>query len=266
MAAVTKTLLEIVQKIMSDCSLDRINSIQDSENALQIASIVEDAFYDAVSLRHWPHLMKLLALTDTDDATLRPTYLKLPDGVQDSAELRYNVKLASADNDNFKKLTFLYPDQFLDKINTIKSTETTSYQVTDPSGVRYYVRNDRPPQYWTSFDDTWLAVDSWLSTLDSTVYAAKARFRGVVMPSFVIDDDFVMNMPPDAQRGIIADATSRASLIFLGKANPKAEQSFQRSERWLSRQSWRMDGAIRFPDYGRPSPRRQRSPRFNKDP
>ena len=73
-------LLQIVQSIMSDMDTDNVNSINDTIEALQVAQIVKDTFYELISRRDWPHLNKLFVLNSVS-VTARPNYLKLPDGV-----------------------------------------------------------------------------------------------------------------------------------------------------------------------------------------
>lgn len=259
MAAVQMTLLQIVQTIMSGLSLDRVNSIQDSEQALQVANIVQDSFYDAVANRHWPHLKQLLVMQDTTDATNRPNYLKLPEGIQEASEVFYNVKTDPTGDNRFVMITYLTPEKFLMKVAENKTTAANVVQVIDVSGVPYHIRNDRAPTFWTSFDDTYIAFDSWDFALDSTVHTTKCWCRGVIMPEFIQDDAFVMDMPLDAQRQIVSDAKSRSSIAFLGKANPKAEQQLTKHERFLSRKAWRARGGIETPDYGRKGSRSSRN-------
>ena len=46
-----KTLLQIVQNILSDLDSEDVNSISDTVEAMQIARVVENTFYNIVATR-----------------------------------------------------------------------------------------------------------------------------------------------------------------------------------------------------------------------
>jgi len=49
-----KALLEIVKDILSSMDSEDVNSISDSVEALQVAKIVEETFYDIIATRNVP--------------------------------------------------------------------------------------------------------------------------------------------------------------------------------------------------------------------
>jgi hypothetical protein len=51
-----KTLLEIVQDILSDMDSEEVNSISDSNEARQVARIVQTTFYNLIATREIPEL------------------------------------------------------------------------------------------------------------------------------------------------------------------------------------------------------------------
>ena len=61
--AVKKTLLQIVQNILSDMDSEDVNSLNDSIEAQQVASIVEDTYYNIIATRHIPEHQELIKLT-----------------------------------------------------------------------------------------------------------------------------------------------------------------------------------------------------------
>ena len=71
------TLLQIVQSILSDMDSEEVNSISDTTEALQIASVVEDTYYNIVAARDIPEHNTLIFLTSLVDST-RPTHFQYP--------------------------------------------------------------------------------------------------------------------------------------------------------------------------------------------
>ena len=70
------TLLEIVQEILSDMDSDEVNSIDDTVESQQVASIVRSAYMALMSNRNWAHLRKLVNLVNST-TTAQPTHMYL---------------------------------------------------------------------------------------------------------------------------------------------------------------------------------------------
>ena len=56
------TLLEMVQDIMSDMDSDEVNSINDSQEATQVAQIIKSTYYNIIDGRDMPFLYELFQL------------------------------------------------------------------------------------------------------------------------------------------------------------------------------------------------------------
>ena len=57
-----QTLLQMTQSILSDMDSEAVNSISDTVEAQQIASVIEDTFYNISSARDIPEHHQLLNL------------------------------------------------------------------------------------------------------------------------------------------------------------------------------------------------------------
>ena len=244
------TLLEIVQSIMSDMDTDNVNSINDTIEALQVAQIVKDTFYELISRRDWPHLNKLFVLNSVS-VTARPNYLKLPDGVYELEFLKYNKRKSIDTKDRYEDVTYIHPDEFIYKSNQLDNSQATVDQITDTSGVKYNIKNDRAPMYWTSFDDEYIVFDSYDSGVDTTMQGSKTQCRGIIEPSWSPLDTFVPDLPPEAFPLLLEESKSAAFLALKQVTNEKAEQRSRRQQRRLTQKAWRANGGIRYPNYGR---------------
>ena len=176
------TLLSMVQSILSDMDSEDVNSIDDTVEAQQIASVIQDTFFNMIAARVIPEHKQLLQITSLSDST-RPTHFKYPDNVKEIENLFYNTATSGA---NYTEVYFVEPLEFLNRMD-----EATGLRVDTVAGsTPIYVRQDRMPSYYTSFDDLHIVMDSYNSTVDSVLQQSKTRAYGTVYPSFTISDTF----------------------------------------------------------------------------
>jgi hypothetical protein len=244
------TLLEITQDILNDMNSDAVNSINDTIESQSVAQIVKTAYLEMMANRNWPHLKTLQRLDGVSDVTRR-THLKLPVGLREIEALKYNKRRATDSKDKFSDVTFLYPEAFLDTVNTRDENESNVEYQTDASGVQIKIRNDQPPTYWTTFDDEYIVMDSLELAVDTTLQGSKTQIVGYVDPTWTHEDTFVPDLPSEAFPSLLAEAKSTAFVNVKEVANEKAEQKSTRQRRWLARKAWRAHGGIRRPNYGR---------------
>lgn len=246
----TMTLLEMVQDILSEMDSDNVNSINDTIESLQVASIIKTTFYELIARRDWPHLNQLFRLDSVSD-TNRPNYLKIPSGVQEVEFIQYNTRDSSDTRDKYRVIQYLYPDNFLHKQNQLNDSLSNVSQVTDTTGVVFSIYTDKEPTYWTSFDDEYIVFDSYDSGVDTTMQGSKTQCRGIKEPPWSPIDTFVPDLPPSAFSLLLEESKSVAFLTLKQVPNEKAEQRSKRQQRRLTRKAWRAKGGIRWPDYGR---------------
>lgn len=247
-----QTLLEIVQDILNDLDSDEVNSINDTVEAQQVAQIVKSCYDELTSNRNWPHQKKLIQL-DASGSLSKPNYMKLPEGTKELISLKYNVAKLEDTTVKYRDVQYKYPDEFLTAMYNRDSSQDNVQIVIDTSGVELLVRNDKAPEFWTSFDDNWLVFDSYDAEVDTTLKKSKTQAMAYVEQAFVLDDDFIPDIPSNAFALLREEAKSTAFLNLKQMANPKAEAKAQRQNRWLSRKAWKAHGGIRFQDYGRGS-------------
>lgn len=261
----TMTLLEIVQSVLNDMDSDDVNSISDTTESLQVAQIAKDSYFWLMADKDWPHLNQLLVLDSISDPT-RPNYLQIPGRVHELEFVHYNNRESGDSNDDYTELTYLYPDTFLARQNNLKESDTKITQVTDSSGVKYNIYNDRPPRYWTSFDDQYIITDAYDSDVESSLQGSKTQCRGRIDPTWSTSDTFTPDLPTDAFPTYLAEVKSTCFLNLKQVENAKAEQISQKGQRRLSRKSFVAKGGVRYPDYGRGrnGQANQRSPYFDK--
>jgi hypothetical protein len=260
-----KNLLEIVQDVLNDIDGDFANSINDSEQANQIAYLVKSTYEAMMTNKNWPHTRRSVNLTPSGN-NLLPTHMTIDETIKELISIHYDRHKLGDSNLKYELVSWKDPDDFLRYTYGRNSADTNVQTVTDPSGVKLLIINNQGPQFFTSFDDNTLIFDSYDNEVDTTLQSNKSTAIAYIIPSFSLADDFVPDLPEEAFPLLIEDCKSRASLKFRQVADQKSEQEQQRQRSWLSRKDWRAHGGIKYPDYGRHARRYvSRDPTFRYD-
>lgn len=244
------TLLEIVQDVHNDLNLDLVNTIGDTPDSLRVAQIAKTVYFEFINRRDWPHLSVLGRLDSLVDLTQK-TGLSLPEAVSRLEWINYNKRKTTDTKDKYEKIDYLSPEEFLHRANNRDSNATNTEYVTTPSGVSFLIRNDIPPQYYTSFDDNIIYFDAFDSSVETTIQGIKTQAKLYKEASWITADDAVPFLPTEAFPGYIAEVKSVASIKIKELQDSKAEQQSVRQQRRLSNQAWRSNSGIVNPNYGR---------------
>lgn len=219
------TLLAMTQDILNDMSDDEVSSIGDTVESLQVAQIIKTTYYDLIvelGISGHSELFQLSAFGDTSN----PVKLKIDDDVSELFWLRYNVKEAAGDSDNYEDVTYLSPIEFVDYTNRRDSTASNIETITGP-GADLYIRNDRRPEYWTTFDDEIIYMDAYDSDIESSLQASKTQAYGIKEPTWSAVDTFI----PDLPANIFPLLLSEAKLACVGKLKSAGDPIEERKSR-----------------------------------
>lgn len=246
---IQKTLLDIVQEILSDLDSDNVNSIADTDEATQVARIVQNTYYDLVANRTIPELEELTKLDSLGDST-RPTYLKLPTDVVRMVRFEYNI---SEDSDvSFRKIDYKCPEEFLDYITFKNSEDSDTQTMLDINGnTTLLIRNNRMPTCFTSFDDLHVVCDSFDSTVESTLQSSKTRAIVKKIPTFTLSDTYTPDLDSTHFRFLINEAKSTCMATLQRQVNPKIEQTARRQRVFSQNDKLRIGTKNNRVSYGR---------------
>lgn len=244
------TLIEMTQTILSDIGGDEVNSITDTEESESVAKQIVATYNNMISNSIWPHTRRSFEMVPRSNSDF-PTHMKLPSNLKELSQINYDVRKSTTGRKEYKKMSYVEPDDFLRKTNHRDNTSSNVMTVVDDSGVELFILNDTSPTFFTSFNDTDLVFDSFDNNVDSTLQASKTQSIGYIMPEFLLSDNSEPDLPPDAYSALLEEATSRVQWKLKEFQDMKAEQESVRQKRWLSRKSWRTNEAGRFPNYGR---------------
>ena len=246
------TLLAMAQDIASDMSSDEFNSIVDTLESLQISRIIESTFFEMMGNKNWPHLKKLITLNSSGTST-KPTHMKMPDNIKELHSIQYDGVRTGETKARRQTIKYLTPDEFLLRSNSLNSDNSIVQEVVDFSGVKLLVKNNRAPEFYTSFDDEWLVFDGFDSLVDTTLQSAKTQCFATMSPTFSVEDSFIPDIPTEAFPGLLAEAKSVCFARVKEAPDAKSEQQAKRQRAWLSRKSFQAGEGMQFPNYGRRS-------------
>jgi hypothetical protein len=240
-----RTLLEIVQSILNDMDSEAVNSISDTVEASQIASVVEDTYYNIIAARDIPEHKQLLSITSLSSMA-RPTHFEYPSNTKEIEKLFYNE---GTSGDSWKEIRFAEPLEFLNRMDSTSSASTTVPDVA--GGTSLYIRNDRMPSYYTTFDDEHIVMDAYDSSVEGILSSAKTRAYGTVYPTFTQIDTFEPDLDDTMLPYLLAESKSVCFSLFKSGVDQKVEQSARRLKSYVQNDMYRTKRENKRPNYGR---------------
>jgi hypothetical protein len=190
------TLLDLVQEILSDANGDEVSSITDTAEATQAATIVASLYEDIVTEYDIQAVKRMFKL-DGDATTERPTHMRIPPEYHSVEWVKYDVRRALDDPPEYRDIQYLYPKEFIDICNARRLGDTNVSTSTDPSGIDIYVLTNKPPTYYTLFDDRHIVFDSYNAAIESTLHQSKTQAYGQMSSRLVVADGTEINLPAE---------------------------------------------------------------------
>ena len=241
----------MVQNILSDMDSEEVNSITDSNEAEQIAKVVENTYFSLIASRVIPEHAQIIKLTSFSSSA-RPTHFSFPSRVKNIEFLDYNVS-KSVGGVEYERLTYLEPDQFFALSDGRDSLASNVKQVADvEADSTLLIRNDVMPKYYTSFDDENVVLDAYMSTVDSILTSAKTRAYGTKYPTFNVSSDvFTPDIDDVMFPYFLAEAKSTAMSLFKTGTDPKVEQVARRQKVYVQNDKYKVNRGRPHNNYGR---------------
>ena len=244
--AIKKTLLEIVQSILSDMDSEDVNTISDTVEAQQIAKVVEETFYNFVATRNIPEHHGLIKLTSLSDSAY-PTHFIFPENVKAITGLWYDK--STLGTLEYGEVHWVAPEFFLSRTDSRSSGYVS---VSDwVGGTNLRIGTTQMPTFYTSFDDEYVVMDSYDSSVESTLGTAKTRAVGDTIPVFSQTDAYVPDLDATLFPYLVAEAKSTCFSLFKGGVDPKIDQAARRQKAYMQNDMYRNKMENKRPKYGR---------------
>lgn len=224
------TLLELVQRILGAMDSDEVSTISQTPDALEVANIIKECYFDIVSKADLPEHKGIYQLDASTDST-KPVVMTLPSNALDAYTVKYNNTTVA--NPVWYDVHYLALADFLQIINandTSLSTVDTMELVINGGDFTFKFRTDVPPTYYTSFDDRMMIFDSYDSSVDSTLQKVKTFCYGGILPIFTMEDTYIPDLDPRQFQFLLQEAKAQAFVEQKQTPNPTAERKARKNE------------------------------------
>lgn len=209
-----RTLLQVVQNVLSAMEADNVNSISDTVESVAIARVAEETFFELISQSDWPHL-EVLETADSYSSLESPNVLRIPKNLKNIKGLWYNGN----------KLKYLGTEEFVEMSNNLDVNKDNVVESLVSQGVTLRCYNDEGPTVFTLIGDSLIVTNSYDSIQGSTLMGSKALISGSETPYFELDDNFVPKMPDSMLSTYLAMVKRSAFLYFRREPSTKDERA-----------------------------------------
>ena len=250
------TLLSIVQDILSDADSDETNSIVngtvESGQAVTVIRTIYDAIIDQYDL---PSKWSTFVQTGS---VVQDTQFVLDADTNRIQWIKYDITEDSA-TPKWETITFLQPNDFLYESHRLDKADSAVEEKTF-NGAKYYIRTDRAPSSWTTFDDKSIIFNSYNSDAavdPSGLQPNKLQGFGLIRPALVENDTAEIDLP-DELIGLLRNESRELFFdLYKDGATRKiiqlAERSRVRAGRNRHKFPFRQPEEDSTPNYGRKS-------------
>ncbi len=218
------TLLQIVQSVLNDLESDAVTSITDTPESDIITSTAKDIFYQMVTNKIIPEHYELDQLTAAGSPAL--VFMQIPDVIAKIEWIKYNIIKTGETRVNFVDIPYCAVSQFITRSHRLDSTASNVVTATDPtSSIDIFVEDDKAPEWWTSFDDEYIAFNSYDAAVDATgLVLAKTLVWARTIPAWTQTDAAVPDIDETVFPLFLAELKSTCFVNLKQTANVKIEQ------------------------------------------
>ena len=225
------TLLEVVQEVGRSIGSDEITTLGESVEVEDIESIVIQVLEDIVNRREWTWRQNQVR-RGTPVGGTEVTSLELPDDCDTLQVLRYRNSTNATTNRSYEEVKYIYPEDFLE----LCEQQAAGNPGTDTvliGGAEIFVRNNKPPQFYTSFKQGVVMMDSYDSAVDPTgVTTANSLLTcvvGIDTSGASGNPNYVPDMPTRFFPMWLQESQAVASQQLRQMANDRAERESRRT-------------------------------------
>lgn len=239
--------------ILSSLDGDEVNSISDTVESSQIATILKNSYYDIISSLDLPEHKTLFELTATGIST--PVVMTKPTDITDIEWLKYDYYTANDPQHQFLPVSFVDLKTFLEMSYALNPSDSdvetcnVSTFNSDSLVLNYY--NDRHPKYFTSYDDNTILFDAYDASEDAFLQKTKTQGFGLSIPTWTASDGFTPDLDARQFTLLLNEAKAQASIELKQASNPKAERRARRGWIQAQRTKKNVDKSVGYIGYGR---------------
>ncbi len=223
-----RTILQLVQQLGEAIGSDEIDTLDETIEASEIASILAQTVTEVISRKRWEFLKDRVRQLDARvGGSTQLNTLVIPSDVTRVNCLKYR----NTDNTvtEFSELTYLQPCEFLDKVQSRNSADSNVSAIANDDGVLINVITDAPPTWWTSFDEENITFDSYdVAAGTGNLIADSVIIADIVPVIDYTDPAAVLKVPERMETLIFNEALSYCNYRLRQTRDPKADQIARR--------------------------------------
>ena len=219
------TLLEMTQSILNSMQGDKVTDIAETEESEAVALIIKENYFWITGRAELPEHKELFSLTETSSAT--PVLMSKPTDKTSVEWVKYNQILSTETDNNYQFVTYMNFKSFYEMQNAMDSDATNVDQlsyVIDTSTVKLKYRNDKFPEWYTSWDDSSIFFDSYNSTQDSFLRKTKTLSYGFIDPVWSHTNGATPDLDAKQFQLLLNEAKSQAFAELKQAQNMNAER------------------------------------------
>tara|TARA_B110000503_G_C7084765_1_gene386776 strand:+ start:312 stop:1052 length:741 start_codon:yes stop_codon:yes gene_type:complete len=240
-------MLDMVNNILSDMDSELVTSLDDTLESEQVASIIENVYYDMITTRNWPEHQTVVNLTSLAD-NAKPTTFLIPDSVSKIKHVWYREALGDSYDHN--EIMWVDPADFIAR--TDRNTDTANYTSVVYGGGTLKIANNRYPRYFTTFDDEYIIFDSFDNTEGSTLITGRIRVLASVAPSFTrTDPTFTPDLDAEAFPYFLAESKNQVFSLLKGGVDATIALTARRHKSYIQNDKHKYNPTRRISKYGR---------------
>jgi len=221
------TNLEMVKDVLNDLDAEDITAIGDTTESSQVLAIMESTYNGLIIDHEKPEHKELFTLTETDANS--PTVMVIPAAVRQIDWVQMDVRTAETASDarRYVEIDWVSPEEFIIRTRWRNDTDSTIDildNATYTGSTEVMLRNDRAPEFYTSFDDLNLIFDSYNSAIDTFLLAAKTQCFGVLGPTWSASDGSTADLDASSFPLFLSTVKNRCFQALKQMTNPKEER------------------------------------------
>lgn len=221
------TNLAMVKDILNDMDAEDITAIGDTEESNQVLAIIESTYFGMIADLTVPEHKELFNLTETDASS--PSVMILPTNVAELDWVQMDVRTSEAAGvaRRYTNIDWVSPEEFILRTRNRNDTDATVEildHATYTGSTEVFIRNDRAPAFFTSFDDETLVFDAYNLAIDTFLLAEKTQGYGTVEPTFTTTDAAIADVDSSRFPEFLSICKNRANAAIGKASNPKEER------------------------------------------
>lgn len=152
-----KTLLRMVQLIGERVGSDEIDTLNETIEAVEIVSILELTYDEILDRRDWEFLRdRTLRMKNRAVGDNKLFNLDIPSAVTKIQCLKYRDI-----NDKFPELEYVEACVFIERLDGRNEGDANVTAIANDDGVLLKIITDKPPTFYTSFDEDTISFDAY---------------------------------------------------------------------------------------------------------